>query len=178
MPNCLSCGSDVGEYDSGYYSRSMLCITCWTQKASQVPSILCSKCGMTMRQEEARMRNGSNYCGYCYSELERIERMPVCHLCEHRIEGYQQSIRTADYQLVHSECAQKSRQQGRAVSARCSYCRAVTDRFKVSREGWIMCSRCSVKSERKIGEFTPAAALRPNGSVISSLADKIGALLA
>lgn len=133
---------------------------------------------MRVRQEEAHQRGGAAYCGYCHSELERIERMPVCPLCEHRIEGYQQSIRTSDYQLVHSECAQKSHQQGKAVSARCSYCRAITDHFKVSREGWIMCSRCSMKSGRKIGEFTSAEALRSGGSILSTLADKIGMMLA
>lgn len=35
MPNCLACGAEVDEYDSGYYSRSMQCIPCYVRKTSE-----------------------------------------------------------------------------------------------------------------------------------------------
>lgn|GEM_PF-1047829 len=174
MPSCLECGSEVGDYDSGYYSRNMLCFTCYTRKASEIRMTNCNKCGMRIRQDEARSRSGGLYCNYCFSELERIERMPVCEICQKRIESFQPSLKNVEGQTLHADCAQKK--EGKRVVARCSFCRGETDHFKLSRDGRVMCFRCSSMESRKRGQFSPAAA-RAGNPLISLFVDKIARMI-
>ncbi|MFA6489712.1 MAG: hypothetical protein WCT52_03435 [Candidatus Micrarchaeia archaeon] len=176
MPNCLSCGAGIDEYDSGYYSRSMLCIPCYTAKMSEVPMANCGKCGMRIRRDDARSRGGGIYCNYCFSELDRVERLPKCEDCERRIESWQKSIKSAEGRFYHAECAQKMKDK--RVMAVCSFCGTATDRFRLSREGKVMCSRCSAREARphasSPNNTLPAREHRP---LLASFIDRIGQMI-
>ena len=177
MPNCLSCGSEVGEYDSGYYSRSMLCIPCYTAKASEIQMVTCGKCGMRIRKEEARQRGGGSYCGYCYSELDRIERIQKCEECGRTIESWQKSIKSSEGKVYHAECSQEMKDK--RIAAVCSYCGKTTDRFKLSREGMVICSRCSAKgagsNAGSAGDSMSASG--SNHPILASFVDRIGQMI-
>ena len=101
MPFCLSCGAGIDDYDSAYYARNMLCIPCYVRKASEIAMVNCTRCGIRVRQEEAKRRGSGMYCNYCASELERQERTPICPLCKKAIESWQKSTRTPDGHIVH-----------------------------------------------------------------------------
>lgn len=111
MPYCLTCGSMVDEYDSAYYARNMLCIPCYSRKASEVPMISCGRCGVRIKAAESRERQGGRYCFYCHGELERISKIPACPLCGMKIESYEKSERAPDGRLCHLECRRRDRRQ-------------------------------------------------------------------
>lgn len=165
MPNCLTCGAGIDEYDSGYYSRSMLCIPCYSRKSTEISMVSCSKCGTRMRADEARRKNGALCCAYCISEIERVERMPSCQACSKKIESWQSTVRMANGQLVHSECAQPKKYP--EISAICSVCGKKVDFFKVLPGGKAICSKCDRSGATASHEST----------IVSGLLDKIGAMI-
>jgi len=140
MECCLACGAGIDEYDSGYYARNMTCISCYVRKSSEAPMTNCSKCGLRIKQEEARSRRGGFYCGYCFSELERTERLPKCGFCTRIIEYYQESLKLSDGSQVHSSCAQTARESH--LIARCAACGKETDHFKLVPPGKAICASC------------------------------------
>lgn len=165
MANCLTCGAGIDEYDSAYYSRSMLCIPCYSGKSTEVSMASCSRCGTRLRSEEARRKGGTIYCHYCLSELERVERMPVCHLCSKKIEPWRKTFRMADGRLVHSECA--SAAPARNAGAYCSNCGKRVDYFRILPGGKAICPKCD-REKRETGA---------RKAIVASLMDKIGAML-
>ena len=177
MPSCLSCGSEVGEYDSGYYSRSMLCIPCYTAKAAEIQMTSCVKCGMRIRKDEARQRGGGTCCNFCFSELERVERLPKCEACERRIESWQKPIKSVEGRFYHADCAQKMKDK--RVMAECAYCHQPTDHFTLVDGGRVMCSRCSAKDARRQpgrtdGSIFTSGSGRP---LLAAFVDRIGQMI-
>lgn len=168
MQNCLTCGSGIDEYDSGYYARNMLCIPCYNRKASEVPSVSCGKCGRRIRQDEARGRRGAYYCSGCFSEIEREEGLPTCPLCKKRIEYWQESLKLSNADLVHASCAEK--QQKRSLRAYCSFCKKEVDLFKVLPNSRIICVKCD-----RAG--AASAARGHDSTMLASLVDRIGAMI-
>jgi len=168
MPNCLTCGAGIDEYDSGYYSRSMLCIPCYASKSSDT-SVSCTRCGTRVRREEASRRGGSVYCYYCASELERVERKPACPLCGNKMESWQKSIQMANGQPAHSECAQARQGPRGGAAAFCSSCGRQAGDFRVLPGGRAICRKCDREGA--------AASRNRNRTVMSSLMDSIGAML-
>ena len=166
MPNCLTCGAGVDDLDSGYYSRGMLCIPCYVQKSSDT-SIYCTKCGTRVRRDEAKREGGSVYCPYCASEIERVAREPVCHLCSKRIESWQKQFRMANGQVVHTECAKSVQSSASAATAFCSVCGRETYYFSVLPGGKAICPKC----ERH------GAAASHDRTIMASIMDKVGAML-
>lgn len=157
MPNCLTCGSGIDEYDSGYYSRNMLCIPCYSRKASEVPMASCGKCGVRIRQDEARNRRGTYYCNYCVGELERLDRVPGCAICRQKVESYDRSMKSAKG-MVHVSCAESVMREG-AVTAICSNCLKETKFFKVMPNNDVLCLKCGKLSPQERGSKPPASSL-------------------
>ncbi|MCX8194561.1 MAG: hypothetical protein N3G22_00420 [Candidatus Micrarchaeota archaeon] len=148
MQHCLSCGATIDEFDSAYYARTMLCIPCWTRKASELAKSPCPRCGVLVRKEEARLREGRYYCGHCFFELERLEKIPqkpLCTLCRNAIEDWQGSIRSPAGQFFHKSCLEDIK-KGRHA-ARCIRCGRQTDIYSVSPDGLITCFECAKKGE-------------------------------
>ena len=164
MPNCLTCGAGVDEYDSGYYSRNMQCIPCYVRKTSE-SMVSCSRCGTRVRTEEAHHEEGMVYCAYCASEIERVEREPACPMCKKKIESWQKAFRLANGQLAHSECVKEN--PGPSVSAFCSLCGTQTAHFRVLPGGRAICAKCD-------REGAPAAHDR---TIMASIFDRIGAMI-
>ena len=125
----------------------------------------CNKCGMRIRQDDSRPRRGGVYCGYCFSELERIERLPVCSLCAKAIEYYQESARLSNGSQVHSDCARK---KDRHLLATCSVCGRETDHFKLLPQGKVVCSRCDRSGS--------ASRARPM-PILAALVNRIGSMI-
>ena len=111
MPYCLSCGSDVWEYDSAYYARNMHCIPCYTRKASEVPMVSCSRCGVRLKNYEAKERHGSWHCTYCFSEENRQAAIPTCPVCGTKVEEWQKPIRAPDGKMLHPSCQEGRKRQ-------------------------------------------------------------------
>ncbi|MCX8197709.1 MAG: hypothetical protein N3F07_00730 [Candidatus Micrarchaeota archaeon] len=149
MVFCLTCGAEVDEYDSAYYARAMLCIPCYIKKTSEASFAICSKCGLRVRQEESKQRRGRAYCGYCFSELERIDQLPECSLCARRIEAHQHSLRLSDGSIAHSSCAAKK--WGRQIQVFCFYCGKETSHFKILPNGKATCPRCDKSASQEGG---------------------------
>lgn len=166
MPNCLTCGAGIDEYDSAYYARNMLCIPCYTRKASEIPMVSCSKCGIRVKAEEARQRRGMPYCSYCYSELERTDRLPECSICLKLIESWQKQIRLSGGKIAHADCAQKA--HDRKLLAKCSACGRESPFFKVLPDGKILCPRCDREGAGSQKKAYP---------IIVRLVDRIGAMI-
>ena len=165
MPNCLTCGAGVDEYDSGYYSRNMQCIPCYVQKTSE-SAVSCTKCGTRVRRDEAKREGGSIYCSYCASEIERVEREPICGVCSKRIESWQKPFRLANGQFVHPECA-KSMPGISHASAFCSFCGKETDYFKILPGNRAICAKCDRQG----------AAANSGRTIMGSIFDRIGAMI-
>ena len=146
LPNCLGCGAGIDEYDSGYYSRSMLCIPCYTLKASAIAMASCARCGVRIRQDEARSRRGSYYCNYCLSELDRIDREPTCPICARKIESYERAVKLAEGKTAHVACAEE-KIKAHALSAVCYSCLRETSFFKILPNHRILCLDCARKAE-------------------------------
>ncbi len=166
MPNCLTCGAGIDEYDSAYYARNMLCIPCYTRKASE-SFASCSRCGSRVKADEARRRQGGLYCTYCASELERQDALPNCSICGSRIEGWQEKTRSSSGQFAHASCT-KFLPPGKRPPVSCVVCGKETDRFRLI-GGKPVCSRCASSQAR--GSPLPARTL------MASVVDRIGAML-
>ncbi|MEM4633579.1 MAG: hypothetical protein QW275_00305 [Candidatus Anstonellaceae archaeon] len=141
MTYCLTCGAQIDEYDSAYYARSMLCIPCYIKKSAEGAYVLCSKCALRVKQEEARQRRGRLYCSYCFSELERVDQLPSCYICTKKIENHQKSLKLSNGQYVHSECAKRN--QNIPLSTYCSVCGKETSHFKILPNSKAICPRCN-----------------------------------
>jgi formylmethanofuran dehydrogenase subunit E len=165
MPNCLVCGAGIDEYDSGYYARNMLCIPCYVRKTSEVASVNCTRCGIRIKQDEARKHNSMYYCNYCASELDRQERMQVCPICKKPVESWQKSVKSPSGVLVHTECA--ASQEKRKIAARCVRCGQETDSYRVTNGGLVVCATCVRRGEE-------ATADHP---LLRSMMDRIGAMI-
>jgi late competence protein required for DNA uptake (superfamily II DNA/RNA helicase) len=175
MPYCLTCGAGVDEFDSAYYARNMLCIPCYVRKSSEIAMASCSRCGTRVRQEEARRKGGMLYCGYCFSELERLERIPVCPLCSKKMEDYQRTLRLSNGKKAHLDCATAPSARVRVF---CSTCGKETDYFRVSPAGIIYCIKC----DKAGAAGTPGAAEKGvqtthDHPFLESLVGRIGAML-
>ncbi len=166
MPNCLNCGAGVDEYDSGYYSRNMMCIPCYVQKTSD-STVSCTRCGTRVRRDEAKRKGGSIYCSYCASELERVARMPDCPLCGEKIQSWQKPFRMANGQLAHTECAKSMQGSASQASAFCSLCGKETDYFRVLPGGRAICAKCD----------RAGAATSHDKTIMASIMDTVGAML-
>ncbi|MEM2138306.1 MAG: hypothetical protein QW568_04420 [Candidatus Anstonellaceae archaeon] len=149
MPNCLTCGIGIDEFDSAYYSRSMLCVPCWTLKCSAIAMANCSRCGVRVRQDEARQRRGSYYCNYCISELERLDRLPECYLCTKKIQPHEKSVKPSGARTAHLSCAQKILEEHEMIAI-CSVCLAETKFFKVLPDGKVLCLKCARRSPQQL----------------------------
>lgn len=145
MPYCLACGSMIDEYDSGYYARNMFCIPCYNRKSSEIAMVSCSRCGVRVRQEEAKRRNAGVYCNYCNSELERAARVLVCPVCKKPVESWQKSMKAPSGPVLHIECAEKSQRRGTA--ARCIRCGRQTEVYKVTADGLVVCYACATRKQ-------------------------------
>ena len=166
MPNCLSCGAGVDEYDSGYYSRNMMCIPCYVQKSSD-STVSCTRCGTRVRREEASRKGGSIYCSYCSSEIERVARVPECPHCREKLQSWQKSFRLANGQTVHAECAKAMQGSGSAAAAFCSFCGKQTDSFRVLPGGRATCPKCD----------RAGVATSHDRTIMASIMDTVGAML-
>ncbi|VVB99328.1 Uncharacterised protein [uncultured archaeon] len=166
MPYCLSCGSEIEEYDSGYYARNMLCIPCYDRKAEAAEMASCSRCGTRVRKEEAAYRKGERCCHYCAAEIDRQE-LPVCPLCRKRIESYQKPFRMANGQLVHRECAESTQGAGKKVEAVCSVCGKRVDMFRVLPSGKAICARCDAAAPQSAHDHP----------ILESLIGRIGEMI-
>jgi len=162
---CLTCGAEVEEYDSGYYARSMLCIPCYERKEEQLEMVACARCGTRVRREEARLRKGERFCSYCASEIDRSER-PLCPVCRKTIESWQKSVRLANNNVVHEECALERREGKRSV-AFCSFCGQETDFYKSLPDGKAICAKCD----------SHGAQYSRNETLLSRLVDRIGSMI-
>ena len=175
MPFCLTCGAEVDEYDSAYYARNMLCIPCWTRKSSEIAMASCSRCGTRVRLEEARRRGGSLYCGYCASELERLERIPVCPLCNKKMESWQKALRLSNGKTVHQACALAPTAR---VKVFCAICGRETDYFRLSPTGLPYCNRCdkSLAGGSSYGTGS-SVSVGHDHPLLASLVGRIGAMI-
>ena len=165
MPYCVLCGTMIDELDSAYYSRNMLCIPCWTRKTTEIPMTNCSKCGVRIRESEARRRPTGKYCNYCFNELERLERQVLCPLCKKPVESWQKSMKTPSGQVLHVECAEASQRRGNA--ARCIRCGRQTDLYKVTTDGIIVCYACAKKDSQATADRT----------LLGRMVDRIGSMI-
>lgn len=175
MPYCLSCGAEIDEYDSGYYSRNMLCIPCYDRKAQAADMVSCSRCGTRVPRDSAESKKGSLYCSYCYSELERLDRIPICSLCNKNLESYQKSLRLSNGKTVHLACATAPNAR---VKVFCAICGKETDYFRVSPAGLPYCSRC----DKSGAASTPASAasgvsVSHDHPLLESLVGRIGSMI-
>ncbi|MCX8174673.1 MAG: hypothetical protein N3E51_00505 [Candidatus Micrarchaeota archaeon] len=152
----------VDEFDSAYYPRNMLCIPCWTRKSSEVHMVGCSRCGTRLRAEEAKHKAGRLLCNYCFTELERIERLPICPLCKKPLQPYEKQIRLSSGLLAHSACALSKKGEAKVF---CSSCGQETEHFRIF-GGFPLCAKCERQQK-------PAT----QGSLLASLLDRVGAML-
>jgi hypothetical protein len=111
MQFCQACGSEIPEYDSGYYARNMMCIPCYVRKNSEVPLVTCARCGVRINKIESKERKGQLYCNYCFSELERLEHLPTCSICNKKIEPSEKSMKSAAGLIAHADCVRKKDEQ-------------------------------------------------------------------
>lgn len=163
MPYCLACGAGIDEFDSAYYARNMVCIPCYTRKASEIPMTGCARCGVRIKQEEARRRSGGMYCNYCNSELDRIARAQVCPFCGKKIEEWQKSLLSPSGKKMHTACAEA--QQRRQTPARCIRCGREVRFYKVGPDALVVCLDCEQRSQSG------------SGTVLSAMMNRIGAML-
>ncbi len=165
MPNCLTCGAGIDEYDSGYYARNMLCIPCYVAKTSQIAMVSCSRCGIRIKQDEAKRRSAGMYCSYCNSEIERLAQKTICPVCKKSVESWQKSMKAPNGSVVHVECAEASQRRGNA--ARCIRCGRQTDVYKVSRDGLVVCYACATKNSQATAEHP----------LLQRMVDRIGGMI-
>lgn len=117
MPYCQTCGSMIDEYDSGYYARNMLCIPCYSRKASEVEYVSCARCGTRIRRYEAREGGGRRLCNYCYNEVSRVEKLPTCAVCKKKIEAWQKTERLSETKIAHADCVREKKEETRKILA-------------------------------------------------------------
>jgi len=129
----------IDEYDSAYYARNMLCIPCYSRKASETMAT-CSKCGIRIRSEETRRHRGAMCCNYCASELERDEKKPTCPVCGRKIEQWQKTLSGHDGRQYHEYCS-SGMPRGRQAMV-CAVCGKKADRFRLYPGKGPVCSGC------------------------------------
>ncbi|MCX6769442.1 MAG: hypothetical protein NT051_02050 [Candidatus Micrarchaeota archaeon] len=121
MQNCVRCGAQLGEYESG----ATVCQTCESH-ASAVGSgsdVPCQRCGMYLPSHELQMWNSRLYCAYCIMDVRDEER-------------YGKEKRKSE------SAPRPSSQEGRTKSGICQRCGRDASVLYTS-QGILLCANCN-----------------------------------
>lgn len=149
--NCTRCGAEIESWDGNYYSRGMLCPTCYSTSMvrSAEKNSICVRCGIRMGQAEANMKLGKVLCNACYEDELRERKKNFCASCKKRIEGA--GFDRPDGTRLCLACMRdQSPGGGRRFPMRiCDHCGREAMIAMVTSDGARLCLECSQRERKK-----------------------------
>ncbi len=107
MPYCVGCGTQIEEWDSGYYARQMMCISCYNRKQDRMFKKMCVNCGNVARPEQGGEINGHFYCSDCYRSETKAIAKRTCHVCKRVLDPWEKRVVSPDGKTVCEKCFAK-----------------------------------------------------------------------
>jgi len=172
MVYCLNCGAQIDEYDSGYYARSMFCIPCYNRKQSEAAARSCTRCGRSIRADEARSYKGGQLCCFCFGEMQRLERVVRCKICQHEIGDWDEKFRLAEGGFMCKGCHEE--RTGKIAPKICAVCKKPSSLKFLDEKGNALCMPCATNSPAARAQMRAVAQGEPK---ISSLIGRIRKML-
>jgi len=140
---CMRCGTELPEYDTAYYARNMLCITCYGAKQREAATSPCGRCGVRANKDEMKFFRDKNLCTYCLREAQQEAHDKECALCKKWIEDWEEKFRMPSGQFACKKCHDSSK--GKFGLQVCSHCGKKADSALFSPDGKIFCQVCALK---------------------------------
>jgi formylmethanofuran dehydrogenase subunit E len=145
MPNCTRCGSEIESWDGNYFSRGMLCSTCYTEsgRRQDEKTAICTRCGLRILPKEANLKLGRTLCGACYDEVVKEQRERYCASCHKLIEGASFERPDGSYLCLKCMQGQSPFGGGRQAIRTCDKCGRMSVVHYVTSEGLSLCPKCA-----------------------------------
>lgn len=118
MEQCVQCGYQIEDWDSGYYARGMLCLTCYQRKVESDALKPCRRCGLRVRPDLLREFRGQNICPNCVPEAQAEVERHECVLCRRWIKDWEARHHLPDGRLVCGPCHDASGKGGERIRSR------------------------------------------------------------
>lgn len=120
MDYCTSCGTEIEDWDTGYYARNLLCIGCYDRKKISDAMRPCERCGIHSMPEQLTEFRKQHVCQNCLSEAKREAARKECAYCHHWIEDWETKFEIPDGHFICQKCHDTS--VGKGAGEVCSKC--------------------------------------------------------
>ena len=120
MAYCIRCSKLINEYDSGYYARAMLCITCYEDKMIERQKVQCMRCMRFFFPQEIKPLGGHDYCAECNRMLMAEIEKRRCHACKRVLEEWEDRVKAPDGWIVCKKCHDSM--AGKFGAKQCAMC--------------------------------------------------------
>jgi len=156
---CVRCGSEIESWDGNYFSRGMLCPSCYTDSMSRAgeKNALCTRCGLRISSRDAVMKTGHTLCQNCYNEEVKYHKENFCASCDRKIEGA--SFEKPDGSRLCLQCMHDQSPGGgkKGYGMRvCDRCGKEAMIRLVTAEGENICLECSQRQRGLWGRISEA----------------------
>ena len=145
MVECTRCGREIESWDGSYYTRGMMCPTCFSESARRQAekSAICTRCGLRIAPKDANLKLGTTLCNKCYEDVLKEQRDRYCAVCKKLITGA--SFERPDGSKLCLKCVQdQSPTGGRRQGIRvCDKCGRLSVVQYVSSDGMRLCPQCA-----------------------------------
>lgn len=142
----------IPSWDTGYYARGMLCITCYNKKLGESRKRQCAGCGRWVLPEEGRNVDGRFYCINCAREEKKRIEKSTCAICKKRIKGWEKKHPAPGGKVVCDKCYRKGMKRlGAKTCYRCG--KKVKVKF-IGANGNTYCPKCWKMFGRFVKEKT------------------------
>jgi len=157
---CIKCGAGMESWDTNYYSRGMMCPSCYSDSARRTAdkTAICTRCGIRFNPKDANLKLGTTLCQKCYEEEVSYKKEHFCVTCGKKIEGAR--FERPDGFSLCLRCMQdQSPSAGKKSAMRvCDACGRQTLIWMVTKEGQRLCAECAERSRSRsfLGRITNA----------------------
>ncbi|MBM3229409.1 hypothetical protein FJZ26_03170 [Candidatus Parvarchaeota archaeon] len=88
MAYCTKCASEIEQWDTGFYTRDLLCHVCYDARKEIARRGLCVGCSSFAKKNDRHVIKGHFYCDECFDrEMGEIAQRS-CIMCKKELEGY------------------------------------------------------------------------------------------
>ncbi|MDO8339160.1 MAG: hypothetical protein Q7T16_00725 [Candidatus Burarchaeum sp.] len=153
MSNCTRCGSETESWDGNYFSRGMMCITCYSEsgRRQDEKTSICTRCGLRIAPTDANLKLGRTLCKSCYEETLKEQREHYCASCRKLIEGA--SFERPDGSRLCLTCMQGQSPfgGGRQAIRTCDKCGKMSVVHYITSDGQSLCPNCAPSAHTSKG---------------------------
>ncbi len=143
MTYCQKCGRLTEEWDTGYYARDLMCITCYKTYTESFRKVRCTFCAVPVPPENIKYITGQAACKNCYDDQKRRIENSSCRSCKKHINAWEKRHPLPRGGFVCDDCYKSN--AAKMAARECARCFSPlgADRKILSHE--IICGSCYSK---------------------------------